>query len=205
MKKFLKSNSLIWIYFGLVFLIELMAVIVTSGKFYIRMPFIFLTLQLFIVAILLSIPSNKARHIVSSVLLIFFMIVNLVFIVIFEMTETIFDFGMFNLRNDGMAILESVPINFAFFTVSALAIALYIVFGARYVRHAEPPVSIKWWAIPTSIVAVSTLGTILYFNNKDFENDVTDKLYRTSEASYCEYGAVGNFLNEVVKILVEQL
>ncbi|MBQ3502446.1 MAG: sulfatase-like hydrolase/transferase, partial [Clostridia bacterium] len=199
MKKFLKSNCLIWIYFGLVTLIELVAVFVTSNKFYIRSPLIFLLIQLFILLILLSIPSNKARHITAYLLLIFFMVVDLVFIVIYEMTETIFDYGMFNLRNDAMAILESIPINFMFFAISMLAISLYIVFGGRYVRHAEPPVSIKWWAIPSIIVTVSSLGVTLWANNKNFESDVTDKLYRASEASYAEYGVVGNFLNEFVK------
>ncbi len=199
MKKFFKSNSLIWIYFGIATLIELVAVFVTSDKFYIRSPFIFLFVQLFIVLILLSISSNKARHITSSLLLVFFMVVDLVFIVIFEMTETIFDYGMFNLRNDGMAILESVPINFTFFAISMLSIALYIVFGGRYVRHAEKPVSIKWWAIPSAVVVIAGLGTTLYVNNKDFEADVTAKLYRTSEASYAELGIIGNFLNEFVK------
>lgn len=199
MKKFLKSNVLVWIYFGLALLIELTAVFVTSNKFYIRMPFIFLLVQLFIMLILLCIPSNKARHITSSLLLVFFMIVDIVFIVIFEMTETIFDYGMFNLRNDGMAILESVPINFSFFAVSMLAITLYIVFGGRYVRHAESPVSIKWWAIPSIVVTILSLGVTLYVNNKDFEDDVQAKLYRSSEASYCEYGIIGNFLNEFVK------
>ena len=119
MKKFFKSNSLIWIYFGLVTLIELTAVFVTSDKFYIRSPLIFVLIQLIIMLALLSISSNKVRHITLSILLIAFMVINLVFIVIFEMTETIFDYGMFNLRNDGMAILESVPINFTFFAITA--------------------------------------------------------------------------------------
>lgn len=199
MRRFIKTNSLIWIYWGLALMIELTAVFVTSGKFYIRSPFIFLFVQLMIVFILLSISSHKARHITSYLLLIFFMIVDLVFIVIFEMTETIFDYGMFNLRNDGMAILESVPINFTFFAISMLAISLYIVFGGRYVRHAEKPVSIKWWAIPSIIMLICGLGTTLYLNNRNFEADVTDKLYRTSEASYAEYGIIGNFLNEFIK------
>jgi len=199
MKKFFKSNCLIWIYFGLALLIELTAVFVTSGKFYIRSPLIFLFVQMMIMLILLSISSNKARHITSYLLLMFFMIVDLVFIVIFEMTETIFDYGMFNLRNDGMAILESVPINFTFFAISMLAISLYIVFGGRHVRHAENPVSIKWWAIPSVIAVIAGLGTTLYLNNKNFEADVEGKLYRTSEASYAEYGIIGNFLNEFVK------
>lgn len=199
MKRFFKSNSLIWIYFGIALFIELLAVFVTSGKFYIRMPFIYLFIQLFIVLALLTIPSNKARHITTSCLLVFFMIVNLVFIVIFEMTETIFDFGMFSLRNDAMAILESIPINFAFFALSMLVISLYIVFGARYSRRSGQPFSIKWYAIPGMVVTVAGLSTLLYFNNKDFEQDVTAKLYRSSEASYCEYGTVGNFINEFVK------
>lgn len=199
MKKFFKSNVLIWIYFGLAALIELTAVFVTSDKFYIRSPYIFLLVQLFIMLILLTVKSNKARHIISSLLLIFFMVVDLVFIVIFEMTETIFDYGMFNLRNDGMAILESVPINFTFFAISMLSIALYIVFGGRYVRHAEQPVYIKWYSIPTLIAVVAGLGTTLYLNNRNFEEDVQAKLYRSSEASYCEYGIIGNFLNEFVK------
>jgi len=199
MKKFLKSNILIWIYFALALLIELTAVFVTSDKFYIRSPLIFLLIQLFIMLILLCIPSNKARHRTASILLIFFMIVDLVFIVIFEMTETIFDYGMFNLRNDGMAILESVPINFTFFAISMLSISLYIVFGGRYARNAEKPISIRWYAIPSLIVTITGLGITLYVNNKDFEADVSAKLYRSSEASYCEYGVVGNFLNEFVK------
>ena len=199
MKKFFKSNSLIWIYLGFALLIELVAVFVTSGKFYIRSPLIFIFIQLIITTILLSISSNKVRHVATYLILIAFMIVDLVFIVIFEMTETIFDYGMFNLRNDGMAILESVPINFTFFAISMLVISLYIVFGGRYVRHADNPMSIKLWAIPSIVLIISGLGTTLYLNNKDFEADVTDKLYRTSEASYAEYGIIGNFLNEFIK------
>lgn len=199
MKKFLKSNLMVWLYFGVALIIELTAVFVTSNKFYIRSPWIFLLVQLIMMLVLLTIPSHKARHITASIMLSVFMIVDLVFIVIFEMTETIFDYGMLNLRNDGMAILESVPINFAFFSISMLSIALYIVFGWRAVKNAEKPVSIKLMSIPTILVSAVGLGSILYVNNRSFEQNVQDKLYRSSEASYCEYGIVGNFLNEMVK------
>lgn len=199
MKNFFKSNILVWFYFLVAVIIELTAVFVTSGKLYIRAPQIFLLLQLIIMLILLSIKTNKARHITSYLILIAYMVVDLVFIVIFEMTETVFDYGMFNLRNDGMAILESVPINFAYFSISMLAIALYIVFGGRYARHAESPVSISWTALPSVIVCAVGLVTVLYVNNKGFEENVSNKLYRSSETSYSEYGVVGNFLNEFVK------
>ena len=199
MKRFLKSNVLVWIYFVLVCLIELTAVFVTSGKFYIRSPWIFLIVQMLIVVILLTITSNKARHILASVLLSVFMVVNIVFIVIFEMTETIFDYGMFNLRNDAMGILESVPINFIYFSVSLFLISLYIVFGRRFARKAEKPLSIRFWCLPVGYLILLCLSGVLYYNNKDFEQNVEDKLYRTSEASYCEYGIIGNFLNELTK------
>ncbi len=199
MKKFLKSNVLVWIYFALVCIIELTAVFVTSNKFYIRSPWIFLLVQLMLCLILLTISSNKAKHIVSSCFLILFMIIDLVFIVIFEMTETIFDYGMFNLRNDAMGILESIPINFIFFSICAILISVYIVFGRRYSKHAEKPTSIKFWAIPSIVLTIFGLCLVLYFNNRNFEQNVENKLYRTSEASYCEYGIIGNFLNELTK------
>lgn len=203
MKKFLKDNLLIWAYLGIAILIELFGVLVTSGKFYIRSPWLFFLLQAIIVAILFCITNNKARHIVSSLFLIVFFVVNLVFIVIFEMTSgTIFDYGMLNLRNDGMAILESVPINFLFFSVCMLMIAIFVVFGARYARHNKEKVTFKFSKIIMPIIMVFVLSgncVLLYFNNRNFQEDVQAKLYRSSENSYCEMGITANFINELVK------
>ena len=202
MKEFLKKNSLIFIYFLIAVLIELFGVLVTSNVFYIRSPWLFLLIQAIFVGILFCIPNNKARHIVASVFLGLFAIVNLVFIVIFEMTETLFDYGMLNLRNDGMAILESVPINFLFFSVCMLMIVCFIVFGARYVRHTDKQVGFKFSKIIMPIVLVVVLlanSLVLYFNNRKFQENVQAKLYRSSEASYCELGITANFINEIFK------
>ncbi len=202
MKKFFKDNILIIAYFVIVTLIELFGVLVTSGKFYIRSPWLFLLIQAIFICILFLITNNKARHIVASILLCVFMIVNLIFIVIFEMTETLFDYGMLNLRNDGMNILERVPINFLFFSVSTLMIAVFIVFGARYVKHAPKKVGYKATKIVLPIVLSVVLLSnclLLYFKNKDFQEDVQAKLYRSSEASYCELGITANFVNEMFK------
>lgn len=202
MKKFLKDNLLIFIYFAIAIAIELFGVLVTSGKFYIRSPWLFLLIQSIIISILFLITNNKARHITCSCFLILFMIVNLVFIVIYEMTETLFDYGMLNLRNDGMNILERVPINFLFFSVSALLIAGFIVFGARYVRHHNKKVGYKATKIVLPIVLCVVLVSnclLLYFKNRNFQEDVQAKLYRSSEASYCELGITANFVNEMFK------
>ncbi|MBQ8430619.1 MAG: sulfatase-like hydrolase/transferase [Clostridia bacterium] len=202
MKKILKQQSLVWCYIIIATIIELLGVFVTSGKFYIRSPGLFILIQSIFVLILLSISNHKAKHVVASVFLALFAIINLVFIVIFEMTETMFDYGMLNLRNDGMAILESVPINFVFFSITMLMIALFIVFGARFVRHNEKSVKIPFGKIivPISLVVVFVLNSlVLYFNNRNFQEDVQAKLYRSSEASYCELGITANFINELFK------
>lgn len=202
MKRFFKENIMIFIYLLLVCLIELFGVLVTSGKFYISRPWVFLLVQLLLCAILLCLPTNKSRHIVSSIFLITFMVVNLVFIVLFEMTETIFDYGMFNLRNDAMAILESIPINFLFFSVSLLLISIYIVFGARYVRHNNQKIQFKYLKLISSLsmVLVVMLNALtLYFDNKNVKSDIYEKLYKSNEASYSKLGITGNFVNELFK------
>lgn len=203
MKKFLKDNILIWAYLIIAILIELFGVLVTSNKFYIRSPWLFFLLQAIVVAILFCIGNNKARHIVSSLFLLVFFVVNLVFIVIYEMTSgTLFDYGMLNLRNDGMAILESVPINFLFFSVCMLMIAGFIVFGGRFARHNAEKVQFRFRKVVMPIVLVFIIlgnGLVLFFNNHKFQEDVQAKLYRSSESSYCEMGITANFINELCK------
>ncbi len=202
MKKFFKENILIFIYFALVCLVELLGVAVTAGKFYIREPWVFLLIQFVFVGILFCISSNRARHIVASCFLLVFIVVNFIFIVIFEMTETIFDFGMFKLRNDAMAILESIPVNFVFFSISLLSIACFVIFGARYVRHNNTKVGLKYLKIASAIgMCVVTISNIfvLYFGNKNLQSGIYDKLYKSNDATYSKMGITANFVNECFK------
>lgn len=203
MKKFLKDNILIWAYLIIVVLIELFGVLVTSNKFYIRSPWLFFLLQAIVIAILFCIGSNKIRHIVASLFLLVFFVVNLVFIVIFEMTSgTMFDYGMLNLRNDGMAILESVPINFLFFSICMLMIAGFIVFGGRYAKHNSEKIQFRFRKIVMPIALVFIIlgnGLVLFFNNHKFQEDVQAKLTRSSDSSYCQMGITANFVNELFK------
>lgn len=186
----------------MVCLIELLAVFVTSGKFYIKQPWVFLLIQLFFVGILFCIPKNKVRHIVASAFLALFMIVNLVFIVIFEMTETIFDYGMLSLRNDAMSILESVPINFLYFSISALLVAGFIIFGGRYAKHNNGKLGFKYIKVISAISMVAVLVSnifVLYFGNKNLSNNIYEKLYKSNDSSYAQMGITANFVNEMFK------
>ncbi|MBQ8424621.1 MAG: sulfatase-like hydrolase/transferase [Clostridia bacterium] len=202
MKRFLKDNILIFTYFAMACLIELIGVFVTSGKFYIKSPWVFLLVQLIFVCVLFCINTNKVRHIVASCFLAVFMIVNIVFVVLFEMTETMFDYGMLNLKNDAMAILESIPINFVFFTCSGLMIALFIVFGSRYARHNNSKFTYKFLKIIAPIcfaILIALNSTVLYFSNVNNKKDIYEKLYKSNDASYAQKGITANFLSEMFK------
>lgn len=202
MKKFLKENIFILLYFAIVTIIELLAVFVTSGKFYIKEPWIFLLVQFVFVSILLCLPSQKTRFIVAACFIALFLITNLAFIIIFEMTETIFDFGMFKLRKDAMGILESIPINFLYFSISALMLSCFIIFGGRFARNNNQKFGSKYLKIVASLTIVLSLTAnifVLYFGNKNLKTDIYEKLYKTNDASYNKFGTTGHFVNEMFK------
>lgn len=202
MKKFFKENMFIILYFLIVTIIELLAVFVTSGKFYIKEPWIFILVQFVFISILLCLPSQKIRFIVVACFIALFLITNLTFIIIFEMTETIFDYGMFKLRKDAMGILESIPINFLYFSISALMLSSFIIFGGRYARKNNIHFGSKYLKIVASIaITLSLISNIfvLYFGNKNLKADIYEKLYKTNEASYSKFGTTGQFVNELFK------
>lgn len=183
-------------------LIELTAVAVTTGKFYITSPWMYLTILAFMTAVQFLIKSNRKRHIVSCLLLLVSMVANLVFIVIYEMTETIFDFSMFNLRGDAMAILESVPINFVFFTVAGIIFSAFAVFGGMGIERVGTPTRTKVVkvVVPCILVVVVALNAVIgVVGAIPDKNDpfLTEKLYGNASSSYADKGATGNFIAEM--------
>ena len=133
--KILTDNCLLPAFWIVSVLIELTAVTVTGGAFFIRKPWIWLSLLLVFSGVMYAIGNQNGRFWFSFCLLLFNFFADLVFIVIYEMTDTVFDFSMLNLRSDAMAIIESLPINFWFVLVAGSLIGAYLVFGRYYVRH----------------------------------------------------------------------
>jgi hypothetical protein len=150
---FIKNNYIPFLFAAIAVVIERTAVFVTSGKLFIRSPWMYFTVLGLLVAVQFFITSNRARHILSCVLLSMVFVLDLVFIVIFEMTGTIFDFSMLNLRGDAMAILESVPINFTYTFICGALIGAFIVFGRDIGQYS---VTIQ----PTKFLRKAVCGTV---------------------------------------------
>ena len=130
-KAWIKDNSLVLLYFVFAVLVEMTAVFVVEGSPILTRPFLSLGLLIFICGIVLLIKSNRIRLIVCAALLIGQGVLDLVFAVIYNMTDQYFDLGMLNLRNDAFGILESIPVDFVTFYAGLFFSIICIVYGMR--------------------------------------------------------------------------
>ena len=132
---FIKKNYVIITYVILSIFLEIMGLVALGYNPFIYKPWFGLTLLGITTSILVLMSSNKARYYTSTVFLFVQGAINLVLIVIFDMTGTVFDYGMFNLRSDAMGILEAIPINFLYLFVFVLTIASYFIFVKRGLKY----------------------------------------------------------------------
>lgn len=199
---FIKTNYLIFLYAAISVILELCGVYITVGKFYIRDSRLFMCVQAIIVVIAFLIKNNRVRHTYLLIVIAFSGIVNLVFIVVYKMTGTFFDFGMLNLRKDAMGIIEEIPIDFNYFLIFALAAVFFMIVGRRYVDVVEQPKKIN---IPIGIKTLCIVALLLLniFTFKSLNSNANDnsnyqnKLYGTEENGYTQLGITSHFLNEL--------
>ncbi len=192
-----------WIYIYVItslILLELVAVAVTSHQFYIRSPWILFFFLCLVFLILFYTRSYMAKFIVGAFSIGIIGIVDLIFIIIYEMTGQYFEYSMLELRNDAFGILESFPINFIYFTVFAILLSVYIVFGRRAVRlypRQILPLKRKYISLPLSLlfaIGMLALSISNSITHKDFYEDL---LYSDNDKSYGDYGVLGNFASQM--------
>ncbi len=204
LKKYSYKYCLVIAYAVFAILIELLGSLLTDGKFYIKDPRYFLTFLGIMVSILVLIRNQKTRVYVSAILLIVQGVVNVLFIVLFEMAGQWFDYSMFSLRNDAMGILESIPINFWFFFFLMVGLSAFIVFGLRIAKHlrAEKETNktklVKNFTASFLIVLFLGLNFLTASSIHGKDVDVYMDLLKSEDTSkYNQYGILSNFINEL--------
>lgn len=213
LRKLLFEYITVIVYAILAIFVEVSGAYTTDGTFYITDPRYMATFIGIAVSILVLIRKQKARIITASILLYVHMIINMIFILVFEMTEQWFDLSMLSLRGDAMGILENLPINFWYVFTWFFIITTYLVFGLKGIDYLEPWLdsqksSQKRWVKP---VLFSTSGCLIvlflilnvltgYAINGDLKIDVYDELIHSNVSSlYNQYGATNNFVNEIYR------
>ena len=201
-RSWVQRNRLAVLYPILAVIIEMVAVFAVENNPFFTRPFLFLGLIGLLTGIILLFSDNRIRLLIGSLLLAVQAVVDLIFAVIYDMTGQYFDLGMLNLRNDAVAILESIPINFFTFYAGVACCVIYIIYGLRSFRE-ENQIKVKkgkhsvWYYIALMVTGVATsFGSFfIYYPAK------TDKYHEMVHGKvgsvYSAYGMIGNLMGEI--------
>ncbi len=210
MKKYFKKYSVLLVFVILSFLIECTGALITDGSFMIYDVRYFLTINIIIISILFLIKSDIARFFTAFGVLLFLGLFNMVFLVMYELTGQYFTYAMFNLRNDAVGIMESIPLDF-FFVVSFVTLMTSLfVFGRRYtIKLRDEKIEQPIKGLRKVMILISLICTALVFNfftAKSINGNQIDRyenmLYSNTSGNYKQYGITSNFVNELYSGLI---
>lgn len=205
LKSWLNINKIVEVYFAFAIFIEMITVLVVEGSPIIYNPLIALGLLLFLCGIVMLIKNNLVRFILCSILLVVQAILDLAFVVIYDMTGQYFDFGMLELRNDAFGILESIPMNFVVFYTAVFCCIFFVIFAKRSVKrmrrvnYSNVERVIYICLIFTGIIMTSVT---VYANNSKKVDKYDKMLNKKQGSNYSSYGIIGNVINEFSKGLI---
>lgn len=196
---FIKEHRLVVLYFLFAICIEMVAVFAVEGNPFMTRPLLSLGLLLFLCGVLFTVKGTRARTLVGGVFLITQAVIDLVFSVIFDMTDQYFDFGMLNLKNDAFGILESIPVNFLTFYSGVFFCAVYIIYGVRVSHRHKRAKSGKrsiFWHLGVCASGLAVLCTSFYVYFPGNTNKYEEMVNGRAESAYSAYGMIGNALGE---------
>jgi len=197
---FLRDNCIPLLFVVAAAVMELVAVTVTSGSFYIRDPWMYLTVLAVLCAVLFLLPTNRARHICACCFLVAFFVIDIALIIIYEMTGSLFDFSLFSLRGDAMAILESVPVNFAYTFTAGMIISAFIVFGRIGGERKRERTAAGTKIAATALALALVLHIFAIYGIAESGNEdkyLQNKIYEQSANGYSNRGVVGTCVSEL--------
>lgn len=199
-KAWIKENSLVLLYFVFAVLVEMTAVFTVEGSPFLSRPFMSLGLLVFVCGVALLIKSNLVRLIFCAVMLIAQGVLDLVFAVIYNMTDQYFDLGMLNLRNDAFGILENIPVDFVTFYAGLFFSVLFIVYGMRvsyYRTHVRAHKKSPVFYAGLMLTGIATLGVSFVTYYPRTTTDKYDEMIDgKAQSAYSAYGMIGNLLGE---------
>lgn len=207
-KAWIKENQTILLYAAFAMVVEMIAVASIEGSPFMSRPFLAIGLLLIFIGIALLIKSERARVVYCACLLALQSVMDLVFSVIYDMTGQYFYYEMFNLRNDAVAALESIPVNFVTFYTGLFFTVIYIIYGLRVI-YGKPILKISRKKaignICLSLAGVVMLcGSIAAYYPRNSEDRYQEMIEGQAGSVYASYGMVGNLFGELGSKLWER-
>lgn len=199
MKSFIKNNISIILYVVIAVILELTTNLMVCGNILIYEPWFALSLLFFIVAIMLFCKKGTTRYYIASSLIFVQGLINIFCVILYDMTGTLFDFGMLNLRRDGMGILESIPMNFTYLYIYMLLFSSYLIFVKPLAKKEEMSTfKVKTILTYFLVFAMAVTNVLCIFKINNTNENYKDRLYNSGN-NYQAYGATSNLINQIYK------
>ncbi|MBQ8446643.1 MAG: sulfatase-like hydrolase/transferase [Clostridia bacterium] len=199
--KWSKDNRYFLLFVLFTAIMEMTTVFFLDGNPFMTRPFLSWGLLAFLGGLILLIPSRRVQVIVFSTLLILQFALQIVFSVIFDLTEQYFEYEMLNLKNDAFGTLENIPIRFGLFFIGIILCIVYVIVGLRGTRERpkfkadKKSVFIK---IGAAAVGVATIFTSFFCYYPRNINRYEQMIDGKTKSSYSAYGVTGNLLGEFI-------
>lgn len=199
--KWSKDNRFFLLFVLFSAIMEMSTVFFLDGNPFMTRPFLSWGLILFISGLVLLVPSRRGQVVIFSCLLVVQFLFQILFSVIFDLTEQYFEYEMLNLKNDAFGTLENIPIRFGLFFIGLALCVSYVIMGLRGTskrprfKADKRSVFIKLGA---SAVGVATIFTSFFCYYPRNNNRYEEMINGTAKSSYSAYGVTGNLLGEFV-------
>lgn len=200
---YLKNNLILISTIIITIFLELFAITYTSCFPFLTNPFYPILILSLVLLIGSLVKRKRIRVIIYSIFLIIQMIINTGFIFLFDSNGTVFEWAMFNQRNDAYGTLETFEIKIEYIIISLIAIIIYNIFNHIIITKSENKkyetrnFKFKMSAI---LILISLIVSIPYIETLMITKDgYTSKLYAKTSNNYQRIGIVGNTFYQLIK------
>ena len=204
MKQFLKNNIVFLIYLLFSFALGVSTLLIVTGTALVRAPWISILYFSSVFLIYNLIRSKKGKCILLYCFSFFQILVNWLSELLFENTGTYFEYSMFKLVGGADQFAGTMSIDWLYISYTLLLTTLFVVLSIHFTKYIEEKFSFYPQPILCSLLLVATLigqvGTLIYHNSNSEERFV-NSLYKDTNVKYTNYGNIGNFINELAKMV----
>lgn len=208
-KEYLNKNIIITIFIILAIFFELFAITYTNCFPFLTRPIYPLLILTFVVIIILLTYKNLIQLIFSTIILITQLVLNTIFIFLYDSNGTVFEWAMYNQRTDATGTLETYEFRYVYIIICSLLIISYLITMIIYLKktYKIKKKEKKYYSkkqlkilIPIALISVIFIISIPFIETKINNNKgYISKLYSTTVKNYQTIGIISNSIYQVIR------
>lgn len=207
-KNFCRRNFIVFVFLLLFIITELVCVGSLGGPIILTKPVYPICFILFITSLLILINNRYVKIVLSSLVLLFQMMLNTILIFIYDSNGTYFEWNMLNQREDALATVEELSFRMDLVYAFSILFIFFIFISFFYVQfvYVKKTKGEKWSRLKKIVLPICLSISIVGLVTMPIVNGVLESknsyvetiLYGDGGSPYQKRGFVGNTLYEVL-------